>query len=77
MDRYDVVVGLAEALRVANRNGDQEREKLLHSTLSQEVHSLGLGIPGSLEVPAALIHYNGNLDPDALAALGVRTEYLG
>lgn len=75
MDQYDVVVGLAEALRVANRSGDQEREKLLYATLSQEVHSLGLGIRGSRETPPALIHFNGNLNPEALAALGVRTEY--
>lgn len=73
MDQYDVVVGLTEALRAAKKAGDEERAKLLYSTLSQEVHSLGLGIPGSREVAPAVIHFNGNFDPEALTALGVRT----
>lgn len=74
MDQYDVVVGLTEALRAAKKTGDEERARLLHATLIQEVHTLGLGIPRSKEVPPAVIHFNGNFDTEALAALGVRTE---
>ena len=75
MDQYDVVVGLTEALRAARKTGNEERARLLHATLAQEVHSLGLGIPRSQEVSPALIHFNGNFDTEALAALGVRTEH--
>lgn len=74
MDEYDVVVGIAEALRDAKKAGDEERFRLLHATLAQEVHSLGLGIPPSQEVTPALIHFNGMLDPQSLKALGIRTE---
>ena len=75
MDQYDVVAGLTEALRAARKTGNEERARLLHATLAQEVHSLGLGIPRFQEVSPALIRFNGNFDTEALAALGVRTEH--
>lgn len=71
MDQMDLVVELARATRAAKNNGDDERFNLLHATLSQEVHTVGLGIAPSQQVPAAVIHHNGALDLQSLKELGV------
>lgn len=74
MDQMDLVVGLARALRTAKNEGDEERFNLLHATLSQEIHMVGLGIAPARKVSAALIHHNGELDLGSLKELGVGVD---
>jgi len=70
----DLIVELARALRTAKNSGDEERFGLLHATLKQEVHTVGLGIVSSQHVPAAVIHHNGSIDPQSLKKLGVEVD---
>lgn len=68
-DEHDLAVALSIALRDARAAGDTAWERLLHATLSQTVHTLGLDIDERDAVPAATVMLNGRLDYERIRLL--------
>lgn len=68
-DEHELAAALAIALRDAKAAGDLDKERLLHATLSQTVHTLGLDIEDDDAVSAAVVLLNGKLDQDRIRGL--------